>query len=155
MKECWDSLPEIEQTLNHLILKQTFKPVTKYFRDHCAPHRTLKDGTKLMRNSSQYYLLTPDEKYYCKLPDWLVMTIEGKENITYVIGPWIFANGFENTKEGKYLIKIFPYYFNLKPKALEAVNRILHTHGWWIRIHKEYVQRIVNTSLQDMTDGGN
>ena len=143
MKVHWDSLPEIDQILNRLILKQTFKPVTKYFRNHCTPYRTLKDGTKLMHNYPQYYLLTSDEKYYCKVPDWLATTMAGGRTITYVIGPWIFINGFENTKEGKYLIKIFPYYFNLTPKAKNAVDRILSNFGWWARIHEEYVEAML------------
>ena len=89
---------------------------------------------------------------YCKIPQWLADTIKGKETVTYIIGPWVFINGFENTPDGKYLIKIFPYYFNMSPRTKEKVDNILKTYEWWARTHKEYVEGITNAMVHGVNN---
>lgn len=125
----------------------TFRPITRCFRDYYAPHKTFADGNKVMRRTTEagnalYAYVNTKANEYCRLPHWLATTIKEDETITYIIGPWIFINGFENTPEGKYLCKIFPYYFKMSETTKKKVQHIVDQYGWWVRIHKAYVNGI-------------
>lgn len=120
------------------------KPITRGFRDHYAPFKSFMDGNKLMRRSTAtqtlYAYVNVKTREYIRVPHWLMKTICDYESVTYVIGPWVFINGFENTPEGKYLCKIFPYYFCMTEMTKKKVHGILHQYSWWVRIHKVYVK---------------
>lgn len=101
------------------------------------PEGCLK-GWKLYISGKNYYLRNTNN-WVAHIPQYVVDTLEGKEQVTYIIGPFVFVNGFEETAEGKYLRKIFPHYFNMTPRAEEKVNKIMERYGWWVRLHKEYI----------------
>lgn len=132
----------------------TFRPITQGFRDHYAPYKTFDNGNKMMRRTTEaenvlYAYVNTKANEYCRLPHWLATTIKGNEIITYIIGPWIFINGFENTPEGKYLCKIFPYYFCMTEMTKKKVQGILNRYSWWVRIHKDYVKGINNARVNE------
>lgn len=80
---------------------------------------------------------------YCRIPEWLYATMIHKDTITYIIGPWVFLNGFEKTLEGKYLIKIFACYPNkLRGLTKIKVDEYLQLYKYWVRIHTKYVDGI-------------
>lgn len=118
----------------------TFKPLTDYVKAHALPYKEFVDGSKLYRAYPHYYYITKDEKSYARVSEWIAKTINNEETVTYVIGPFVFINGFEESKEGKYLCKMFPYYFNMTPAVKRKVEIIFKTYGWWVRLHKQYIE---------------
>lgn len=106
------------------------------------PEGCLK-GWKLYISGKNYYLRNTNN-WVAHIPQYVVDTLEGKEQVTYIIGPFVFVNGFEETTEGKYLCKIFPHYFNMTPRAEEKVNKIMERYGWWVRLHKEYIAEMIH-----------
>lgn len=122
----------------------TSKPVTLYFKANYMPHKEFADGNKLMRHGNDFAYLNVKAHEWVKLPPFLVETLEHRDLITYMIGPWVFYNHFEKTTEGKYLIKVFPYCCGIKggltPRSEAKVKNILFTYGWWVRPHHEFIK---------------
>ena len=148
-----DRISPVTQVLRTM----TFKSITQGFCEHYALYKIFYDGNKMMRRTTEagnvlYAYVNTKTKEYAKLPIWLADTIAGHERVTYIIGPWIFVNGFENTQEGKYLQRIFPYYFKMSEHTSKKVNMILTKYGWWVRIHKQYVDGINNSKLREVSD---
>lgn len=91
-----------------------------------------------MRSEDNYYLVNCDEQV-TKIPAYVALTIQGKESVTYQIGPYIFFNNFEETVDGKYLISMLPHWFNRKPLVERKINMIMDYAAWWCRINEDTV----------------
>lgn len=91
-----------------------------------------------MRRENSYYLVNND--FVTKVPLYIALTIQGREAITYQVGPYIFFNKFEETADGKYLINMLPYWFNRKPIVDRKINQIMEYATWWCRVNKETVK---------------
>ena len=124
--------------ISKLLKVMTFKPITSYFKEHYMKCMGFDEHYAIYRQGSMYAFVNRRVQEYAKIPTFAVCTLQGKDTITYIIGPWIFLNGFESTAEGRYLIKIFPYYFNMSPRTDTKVTNILTSYGYWVHIHKEY-----------------
>ena len=111
--EPWDFGPETDRTsaIKGILRRKVFKPITKEFRKNYLPVMMYAEGYIMSHTTETQvlYAYVSKAKEYCHIPEWLYNTIIHKDTITYIIGPWVFLNGFEKTLEGKYLIKIFAY----------------------------------------------
>lgn len=140
MKVSWDSGQGTGTTSVAKIAKHfKWTPWHKYHDQTLMPHKEFTNGFKLFRHGSTYYLKNTNNEV-ARIPNYVATTLEHKEQVTYIIGPFIFINGFEESAEGKYLRKIFPYYFNMSPRTQEKVNKIMEMYDWWVRLHDEYIE---------------
>ena len=89
-----------------------------------------------MRSGDNYYLVNCDEQV-TRVPTYVAETIMDKDRITYIIGPYVFFNNFEETADGKYLIKMLPHWFNRKPVVDLKIRNIMDYAGYWARINNE------------------
>lgn len=121
-----------------MLTHSNWKDMTSYYKHSLLPLRAGSYGT-LFKHRNDYYIGQQGQTVFgsdviTKIYPGVAASLEGKNTVTDVYGPYVFINGFENTAEAKYLIKMLPYYFNMKPRAQEKVNNILDMYGYWIRI---------------------
>ena len=93
------------------------------------------DQIWLKRVEDRYYMTY--DKSMTRVPTYVAETIMGKDRITYIIGPYVFFNNFEETADGKYLIKMLPHWFNRKPVVDLKIRNIMDYAGYWVRINNE------------------
>lgn len=141
MKVVWDSSLETQKgwyltkAIRH---HSNWNHLTSYYKSTLLPVKSFTKDTRLMRSGDNYYLVNCDEQV-TKIPAYVALTIQGKESITYQIGPYIFFNNFEETIDGKYLISMLPYWFNRKPIVERKINMIMDYAAWWCRINEDTI----------------
>lgn len=101
------------------------------------PVKQYNDTIWLKRIAGRYYLCY--DASMTAIPVYVADTIMERDRITYQVGPYIFFNNFEETAEGKYLIKMLPHWFNRKPIVDLKIMQIMEFAGYWVRINNETV----------------
>lgn len=91
------------------------------------------------RIGESWYLKNTNTNQYCKIPSYLAHSLCNKNGFTYWIGPYAFANGFEETAEGKYLIKMLEYP-HLSTVAKRKVDNILNTYKYWVQVDEQFME---------------
>lgn len=115
--------------------------MSKYYRQNMVPVARFIGGYQVMRkaNTWHYYCVNGNETQLTRIPDYVCRTAEERDKVTKIIGPYVFLNNFEDTPEGKYLIKMLPHWFNRKDIVEQKIADIMENHGWWVRINPETV----------------
>lgn len=112
--------------------KQDSKPVTSYIKQHALPIKG-----NLYRTQSKFVMI--EGNMYKVVPRFVALTITSGLSITAVIGPLGFMGHFEETPQGKYLIKMIAYP-RLTSVVRNKVKAILTEYVPWIIINRKTLE---------------
>ena len=120
----------------HAILKTLkWKPITQHFKEHYVPVGTSDEFQ--IRSSKGKYALVNAEGEYAIAPTFVINTMRDY-NYVKVRGPFVFKDGFEETDEAQYLIRMMQY-----PTLTDATTRkvalIRKQYADWIGEDKEVI----------------
>ena len=105
-----------------------WKPWTRYYKTHLIPLGETKYGDVFVHQTN-HYLKRGEE--VTRIPDYLWQSLKGEHVMTEATVRYKFFNGFEKSKEGRYLMSISRYE-SLTPVAKVKVDAILATYSEWV-----------------------
>lgn len=130
------------------ILKHSnWKEETKYYHQHLFPLGQSVIGKSNIPVTVCRIKNEDSVNYYVKqevfgvqwVPEFMAQSLLGKNSFTFWIGPYAFVNGFEETVQGKYLIKMLEYP-SLTERAQQKVNDILNIYCYWVQVDKQFME---------------
>lgn len=107
----------------------TWKPVTQHFKAHYLPLDTTSP-LQVYYKAGEYAIVNPTVSEYAKAPLFVVNTLLGQ---TYEKerGPFIFKNGFDETPEAQYMIRLLQY-SELTVGSRAKIVQIQQQYSDWI-----------------------
>lgn len=141
-----DFTPEILTSCISQILKKlsNWKDETYYLKTSFF----IKDSIKINRIpfavgsiQGSWYLRNNNTKQYCKIPTFVGLSLAKANRVTNWFGPYAFVNGFETTKEGKYLMDMLKY-AHLSPAAQRKVDDIMNTYKYWVQVDEAFMETL-------------
>ena len=106
-----------------------WKPVTQHFKSHYIIV-TVNDVLRLCTNANEYALINTQTNEYAKVPLFIANEWRGNHFIT-TRGPFVFHDGFVETEEAQYLLKMLQY-TTLTSRAERKVEDIRRQFSDWI-----------------------
>lgn len=139
-------------------LRNDWRPISHYLKHHLTKVCLLKDDTTWLCQTAEgnEYLLRESQGLTLKLYHYEAARIRSdrwsKQPIPAPAGIFNFYYEFEQTPEGKYLISMLPYVFNLTPTAQKKMNTILSGYKDYVHINMiryKQLAEIVKNATRD------
>lgn len=94
-----------------------------------------------MQSQDKFWLVNKDGEVAC-LPHPLYLLMIGVRKKTFIFGPYIFYNNFEESNEAAYLKKIFQYP-HLTPTPEKKVRTIMEEYSPFVEPNEEFIQALM------------
>ena len=125
----------VYSTCLHDVLKTLpWKPVTQHFKQTYLKICVV-DGLRVCINGGKYALVNESTNEWTVVPLFIANTLTGG-NGTVERGPFIFKNGFDQTREAAYLLEMLQY-TQLTQRSQIKVDSIKRHYSDWISYDDE------------------